>query len=176
MVDSKTRRERSPKGIVGRKHRCVKNNDKEHDQQAKSKATPKNSFMTIMEKKGPFLWKESKKLVSKQDIIPSKEARKVGEQGKSKAKTKDERTMSRGRRSEYKGISSDFDCGEESEDTCEDLSTPYKRPKPTPFTMMTSRFKYHRRAKLLRNIKMYESNKDPKDHLGIFLATTEQDE
>ncbi|GJV42001.1 hypothetical protein Tco_1420441 [Tanacetum coccineum] len=73
---------------------------------------------------------------------------------KSKAKTREGRTKSRGRRSEYKGMSSDSYCGEDSEDTCEDLSTPYKRPKPTSFTTRITRFKYHRRTKLPRNTKV----------------------
>ncbi|GJR55812.1 hypothetical protein Tco_1406333 [Tanacetum coccineum] len=50
---------------------------------------------------------------------------------------------------EREGVKGD----EEEEDTCEDLSTPYKRPKPTAFTLRITRFKYHQRAKLPRNIK-----------------------
>ncbi|GKE01908.1 reverse transcriptase domain-containing protein [Tanacetum coccineum] len=95
---------------------------------------------------------------------------------KSKAKTGEGRTKFRERKFEHKGISSDSDCGEYSKDTCEDLSTPYKRPKPTPFTTRITRLKYHRRAKLPRNIKVYEGSKDLKDHLGIFSATVEQEE
>ncbi|GJZ28059.1 hypothetical protein Tco_0572706 [Tanacetum coccineum] len=57
-----------------------------------------------------------------------------------------------------------------------DLNSPYKRPKPTPFTQRITRFKYHRRAKLPQNIRVYEGNKDPKDHFGIFSAAAEQEE
>nr|GFD21970.1 reverse transcriptase domain-containing protein [Tanacetum cinerariifolium] len=32
------------------------------------------------------------------------------------------------------------------------------------------------RAKLLRNIRVYEGNKDPDDHLSIFSAAAEQEE
>ncbi|GKC76535.1 hypothetical protein Tco_1127309 [Tanacetum coccineum] len=53
--------------------------------------------------------------------------------------------------------------------------TPYKRPKPTPFTTRITRFKYHWRAKLLCYIKVYKGNKDPEDHLGIFSADAEQE-
>nr|GEY08758.1 reverse transcriptase domain-containing protein [Tanacetum cinerariifolium] len=75
--------------------------------------------------------------------------------------------------SELKETSSDFDCGENSEDTCEDLSTTYERPKSIPFTTRITHFRYHWRAKLPRNIKVYESSKDPEDHLGIFSAVEE---
>ncbi|GKC63127.1 hypothetical protein Tco_1095725 [Tanacetum coccineum] len=56
------------------------------------------------------------------------------------------------------------------------MYSPYKRPKPTLFTERITRFKYHRRAKLPRNIRVYEGNKDPKDHLSIFSAVAEQEE
>lgn len=63
-----------------------------------------------------------------------------------------------------------------SEDSSEDMSTPYKRPKPMPFTSRITRFRYHRRAKLPANIRVYEGNKDPEDHLSIFSAAAEQEE
>ncbi|GJR78537.1 hypothetical protein Tco_0149322 [Tanacetum coccineum] len=47
---------------------------------------------------------------------------------------------------------------------------------PTPFTLRITRFKYHRRVKLPRNIRVYEGNKDPEDHLSIFSAAAEQEE
>ncbi|GJU43178.1 retrotransposon protein, putative, ty1-copia subclass [Tanacetum coccineum] len=83
--------------------------------------------------------------------------------GKSQRSLSLRKTSSHLRR--YKGTSSDSDREEDSEDTCEDLSTPYKRPKPTPFTIIITRFKYHRRVKLLRNIKVYEGSKDLENHL-----------
>ncbi|GJY35975.1 hypothetical protein Tco_0421353 [Tanacetum coccineum] len=95
-------------------------------------------------------------------------------QGKSREKTKG-RAKSRGRRPEYQETSSDSKSEGDSDNSCEDLSTPYKRPKPTPFTTRITRFKYHRRAKLPRNIKVCEGNKDPEDHLGIFSAAVEQE-
>ncbi|GKD30003.1 hypothetical protein Tco_1240781 [Tanacetum coccineum] len=49
-------------------------------------------------------------------------------------------------------------------------------PKPTPFTQRITRFNDHRRAKLPQNIMVYEGNKDPKDHLGIFSTAAEQEE
>ncbi|GKA78472.1 hypothetical protein Tco_0785009 [Tanacetum coccineum] len=92
---------------------------------------------------------------------------------RSQAKSKELGTKSRTRRSGQKETSSDSDYEEDLEDTYEDLSTPYKRPKPTPFTTRITRFKYYRRDKLLRKIKVYEGSKDLEDHLGIFSAATE---
>ncbi|GJZ92519.1 reverse transcriptase domain-containing protein [Tanacetum coccineum] len=93
----------------------------------------------------------------------------------SKSKTREGRIKSKGKRSEHKEVSLDSDCGEESEDTYEDLSTPYKRPKTAPFTTRITRFKYNWRAKLPRNIRVYEGNKDPEDHLSIFSAAVDQE-
>ncbi|GKE09797.1 reverse transcriptase domain-containing protein [Tanacetum coccineum] len=72
---------------------------------------------------------------------------------------------------EVKGYSSDgFSSGSE------DLSIPYRQPKPMPFTSRITRFRYHRRGKLSPNVRMYEGNKDPEDHLSIFFAVAEQEE
>ncbi|GJT16860.1 hypothetical protein Tco_0875566 [Tanacetum coccineum] len=84
--------------------------------------------------------------------------------------------VQRWKRSGHQETSSDSEYEEGSEDTYEDLNSPYKIPKPTPFTQRITRFKYHRRAKLPRNIRVYEGNKDLEDHLSIFLATAEQEE
>ncbi|GKE21733.1 hypothetical protein Tco_1433245 [Tanacetum coccineum] len=64
----------------------------------------------------------------------------------------------------------------DSENSREDLRKPYKRPELTPFTARITYFKYHWRDKLSRNIKVYEGNKDPEDHLSIFSAAAEQKE
>ncbi|GJQ91081.1 reverse transcriptase domain-containing protein [Tanacetum coccineum] len=121
---------------------------KEHDQQTKTKVTPKKLTYDNFEEEG----------------------------SRSKSKSKEGRTKSMTRRFGHKETSLDSDYEEDSEDTCEDLSTPYKRPKPTPFTTRITCFKYHRRAKLPRNIKVYGGSKDPEDHLGIFSATAKQEE
>ncbi|GJS82151.1 reverse transcriptase domain-containing protein [Tanacetum coccineum] len=63
-----------------------------------------------------------------------------------------------------------------SDSSSEDLSMPYRRPKPMPFTSKITRFRYHRRAKLPPNVRVYEGNKDPEDHLSIFSAAAEQEE
>nr|GEX88527.1 hypothetical protein [Tanacetum cinerariifolium] len=63
-----------------------------------------------------------------------------------------------------------------SDSGSEDLSMPYRRPKPMPFTPMITCFRYHQRAKLPPNDRVYEGNKDSKDHLSIFSAAAEQEE
>nr|GEW72881.1 reverse transcriptase domain-containing protein [Tanacetum cinerariifolium] len=73
-------------------------------------------------------------------------------------------------------ISSDSKRKDGLKDTCEDLNSPYKRPKPTPFTQRITRFKYHKKVKLPRNIRVYKGNKEPEDHFGIFSAAVEQEE
>ncbi|GJT23471.1 hypothetical protein Tco_0893408 [Tanacetum coccineum] len=62
------------------------------------------------------------------------------------------------------------------EGTDEDLSSPYKRPKPTPFTTRITCFNTSSETRLPRNIKVYDGNKDPKDHLGNFLEAAKQEE
>ncbi|GJT42042.1 hypothetical protein Tco_1379434 [Tanacetum coccineum] len=56
----------------------------------------------------------------------------------------------------------------------EDLSMPYRRSKPMPFTSRITRFRYHRRAKLPPNVRVYEGNKDPEDHLSIFSVAADK--
>ncbi|GKE17974.1 hypothetical protein Tco_1425551 [Tanacetum coccineum] len=63
-----------------------------------------------------------------------------------------------------------------SDSGSEDLSMPYRRPKPMPFTSRITCFRYHRRAKLPPNVHVYEGNKDPEDHLSIFSAAAKQEE
>nr|GEU88536.1 cysteamine dioxygenase [Tanacetum cinerariifolium] len=128
---------------------------KEYDKQAQTKATPKKLTYGDFEEEGS-----------------GSSARR----GLSKTKAKEGRAKSSSRRSEERGTSLDSDYKEGSEDVCEDLNTPYKRPKPTPFTSRITRFKYLRRAKLPRNIKVYEGNKDLEDHLGIISGAAEHEE
>ncbi|GKC89748.1 hypothetical protein Tco_1150397 [Tanacetum coccineum] len=92
---------------------------------------------------------------------------------RSKAKIMDWKAKSRPRRSKPRGTNSDLSCEGDSEDTCEDWSTTYKRPKPTPFTSRITRFRHHVRAKQPQNVKLYEGSKDPDDHLGILSIVTQ---
>ncbi|GKA12875.1 reverse transcriptase domain-containing protein [Tanacetum coccineum] len=123
---------------------------KEHDRQAKIKATPRRLAYADSDKEDPA--------------------------SITKEKTRRKRSKSRGKKSGYQETSLDSEYEEGSEDTYEDLNSPYKRPKSTPFTQRITRFKYHWRAKLPRNIRVYEGNKYPEDHVGIFSAAAEQEE
>ncbi|GJY01662.1 hypothetical protein Tco_0359814, partial [Tanacetum coccineum] len=148
---------------------------KEHDQQAKVKATPRRLAYADSDKEA---------LASKSQRIPfkSKEPahlrrlRRLKDRSATKDKARRERSKPRGKRSGYQETSSNSEYEEGTEDTYKDLNSPYKRPKPTPFTQRITRFKYHWRAKLPRNIRVYEGNKDPEDHLGIFLVAAKQEE
>ncbi|GJS48886.1 hypothetical protein Tco_0599007 [Tanacetum coccineum] len=93
-----------------------------------------------------------------------------------KEKASRERSKSKKKRSGHQETSSDSEYEEGSDDAFEDLNSPYKWPKPTPFTQRITHFKYHKRVKLPWNIRVYEGNKDPEDHLGIFSAAAEQKE
>ncbi|GJQ98215.1 hypothetical protein Tco_0009354 [Tanacetum coccineum] len=127
---------------------------KEHDQKAKMKATPRKIAYVDSDKEAPAgsLARESEDSLQEQrtDTLKNvKEARRPKHnQGK----------------------------GKKGKDTYEDLNSPYKRPKPTPFTQRITHFKYHMRVILPQNIRVYEGNKDPEDHLGIFSAAAKQEE
>ncbi|GKB93511.1 reverse transcriptase domain-containing protein [Tanacetum coccineum] len=148
---------------------------KEHDQQAKMKATPR---------KLAYVDSDKEALAGKSQRTPSKNkepthlrrSRRLEDRSITKEKARRERSKPKGKWSGRQETSSDSEREKGSEETCKDMNSPYKRPKPTPFTQKITRFKYHRRAKLPRNIKVYQGNKDPEDHLGIFSAMAKQDE
>ncbi|GKE25079.1 hypothetical protein Tco_1436591 [Tanacetum coccineum] len=176
---------------------------KEHDQQAKMKATPRKLTHVDSDKEAPegslargfsdrFSLESSStsdtckqtRSASKSQRTPSKNkeptllrrSRRLEDRSITKEKVRKERSKPKGKRFGHQETSSDSKREEGSEDACEDLNSPYKRPKPTLFTKRITRFKYHRRVKLPQNIRVYERNKDPEDHLGILSAVTEQEE
>ncbi|GKE93135.1 hypothetical protein Tco_1574230 [Tanacetum coccineum] len=75
-------------------------------------------------------------------------SRRLEDRSITKEKARKGRSKSRIKRSRHQETSSDFEYEKGSEDAYEDLNSPYKRPKPTPFTQRITRFKYHRRVKL----------------------------
>ncbi|GKE08866.1 hypothetical protein Tco_1412417 [Tanacetum coccineum] len=165
---------------------------KEHDQQARMKATPRKLAYVDSEKEAPtgllargfsdrFSLESSgtsdtrkqTRSASKSQRTPSKNKEpthlrrsRMEDRSITKEKARRERSKPKGKRSRYQETSSDFEREEGSEDAYESLNSPYKRPKPTPFTLIITRFKYHMRAKLPQNIRVYEGNKDPEDHLS----------
>nr|GEW08595.1 reverse transcriptase domain-containing protein [Tanacetum cinerariifolium] len=154
---------------------------KEHDKQAKMKATPRKLAYADSDKEAPVGQTRS---TIKSQKTPSKNKeptrltrlRRLEDQRKTKEKARRERSKPRRKRSGHQETSSDSEYEKGSDDAFEDLNSPYKRPKPTPFSQRITNFKYHKRAKLPRNIRVYEGNKDPKDHLGIFSTAAEQKE
>ncbi|GKB23521.1 hypothetical protein Tco_0862922, partial [Tanacetum coccineum] len=172
-------------------------------QQAKTKATPRRLSYANSDKEAParslargfsdrFSLESSgtsdthrqTRSAGKSQRTPSKNKepahprrlRRLEDRSITKEKTRRERSKSRGKRSGHQETISDSEYEEGSDDTWEDLNLPYKRPKPTPFTQRIMHFKYHQRSKLLRNNRVYERNKDPEDHLGIFSVMAEQEE
>ncbi|GJY99043.1 hypothetical protein Tco_0516473 [Tanacetum coccineum] len=138
----------------------------EHDQQAKMKATPRKLAYADSDKEAPA--NESQRTPSKnKEPTHLRRSRRLEDQSITKEKARRERSKSRRKRSGHQKTSSDSEHEEGSEDTYEDPNSPYKRPKPTHFTQRITHFKYHKRAKLPRNIIVYEGIKDLEDHLGI---------
>ncbi|GKB88372.1 hypothetical protein Tco_0960644 [Tanacetum coccineum] len=176
---------------------------KEHDQQAQIKATPRKlsyadsdieastrslargfSNQFSLESSGTSDTHKQTRSTSKSHRTPSKNkepthlrrSRRLENQSITKEKARKGRSKARGKRFGHQETSSDSEHEKGSEDAYEDLNSSYKRPKPTPFTQRITRFNYHRRVKLPWNIRVYNGNKDLKDHLGILSAAAEQEE
>ncbi|GJY07148.1 hypothetical protein Tco_0374202 [Tanacetum coccineum] len=134
---------------------------KEHDQQAKMKATPRKLAYVDSDKEAPAgslargfsnrfslessctsATRKQTRSASKSQRTPSKykepthlrRSRRLEDRSITKEKARRERSKPKGKRSRHQETSSDSDREEGSEDACEDLNSPYKRPKPTPFT------------------------------------------
>nr|GEV98701.1 reverse transcriptase domain-containing protein [Tanacetum cinerariifolium] len=106
--------------------------------------TPRQTRSTIKSQKTPSKNKE---------LTHLRRSRRLEDQSTTKEKARKERSKSRRKRFEHQETSSEFEYEEGLDDACEDLNSPYKRPKPTLFTQRITRFKYHKRAKLPRNIR-----------------------
>ncbi|GKD45829.1 hypothetical protein Tco_1270474 [Tanacetum coccineum] len=106
----------------------------------------------------------------------SKSHQSVRSEARSRSKSKSVKSKPQSVRASRRKSSSDSGYDTVSDSGSEDLSMPYRRPKPMPFTSRITRFRYQRWAKLLPNVRLYEGNKDPKDHLSIFSAMAEQEE
>ncbi|GJU47459.1 reverse transcriptase domain-containing protein [Tanacetum coccineum] len=166
---------------------------KEHDQQAKMKATPRKLAYDDSEKealvgalvKGFFdrfslessgtsdthrqtrsTIKSQKTPSKNKELTHLRRSRRLEDRSTTKEKARIEMCKSRRKRSGHQETSLDSEYEEGSDDAFECQNSPYKRPKPTPFTQRITHFKYLKRAKLPRYIRVYEGNKDPEDHLG----------
>ncbi|GKE13960.1 hypothetical protein Tco_1421537, partial [Tanacetum coccineum] len=147
---------------------------KEHDSQTKAKTTPRKLVYADSEREASdeFMTRNVSDRLSLESSGTSNTHGKAHSASKSQKSLPKGKEPSRPRRSR----SSDTGYEEGSKDIDEDLNSPYKRPKPTPFTPRIARFKYHLKAKLPRNVRVYEGNKDPEDHLSIFSVAAEQEE
>nr|GEU91384.1 reverse transcriptase domain-containing protein [Tanacetum cinerariifolium] len=106
----------------------------------------------------------------------SKSHRSVRSEARSRSKSKSVKSKPQPMRASQRKSNSDSGYDIVSDSGSKDLSMPYRRPKPIPFTSRITRFRYYRRAKLPPNVRLYEWNKDPKDHLSIFSVAAEQKE
>ncbi|GKD21831.1 hypothetical protein Tco_1223534 [Tanacetum coccineum] len=167
---------------------------KEHDQKAMTKATPRRLAYVDSDKEAPagslarsfsdrfslesyctFDTRRQTRSVSKSQRTPSKNKepshrrRSRRLEDRSRTKEKVGRSKSRGKRSGHQETSSDSEYEEGSEDTYEDLNSPYKRPKPTHFTQRITCFKHHLMAKLPRNIKIHGIKRRQNEGLQAFM-------
>ncbi|GJV44079.1 hypothetical protein Tco_1428615 [Tanacetum coccineum] len=202
MVDSQPERDGTQR-VEGEGTGTGSQEGPSHDKQAKTKETPKkltygdseeecsgssktkgfserssdgSSGMARTRSKARSFGKSQRSLSRSKTSSQLRRSERLGNRSRSKTKAKEGRAKSRSRRCRHRETSSESDYDKDSKDTCEDLSTPYKRPKPTYFTSRITRFKHHRRAKLPRNIKVHEGSKDLVDRIGIFSAAAEQEE
>ncbi|GKA57357.1 hypothetical protein Tco_0756545 [Tanacetum coccineum] len=77
---------------------------------------------------------------------------------RSRSKSKSVKSKPQSVRASRRKSSSDSGYDTVSDNSSEDLSIPYRWPKPMPFTSRITRFIYHRRAKLPANIRVYKGN------------------
>ncbi|GJZ58190.1 reverse transcriptase domain-containing protein [Tanacetum coccineum] len=123
----------------------------------------------------PRSTRKHRKSVSRKKGI-SKSHRSVRLETRSRSKSKSVKSKPQSVRASRRKSSSDSGYDTVSDSGLEDLSIPYRRPKPMLFTSRITRFRYHRQAKLPPNVRVYEGNKDPEDRLSIFSAAAEQEE
>nr|GEX75482.1 reverse transcriptase domain-containing protein [Tanacetum cinerariifolium] len=132
---------------------------KELDNQGQEKVTHEESAELVGELSDESFSRRSGRGISKSHRSVRSEARSRSKSKSVKSKPRSVRA-SRRKSSSVLGYDTVYDSG------LEDLSMPYRQTKPMPFTSRITRFRYHRRAKLSRNVRVYEGNKDPEDHLN----------
>ncbi|GKE30457.1 hypothetical protein Tco_1445841, partial [Tanacetum coccineum] len=152
---------------------------KELDNQGQEKVTPRKLFNEesggARSRGRPRSTRKNQKGVSRKKGI-SKSRQLVRSETRSRSKSKSVKSKPQSARASRRKSSSNSGYDIVSDSGSEDLSMPYRRPKPMPFTSRITRFRYHQRAKLPPNVRVYEGNKDPEDHLSILSAAAEQEE
>ncbi|GJU05757.1 hypothetical protein Tco_1122187 [Tanacetum coccineum] len=146
---------------------------KELDNQGQEKVTPRKLFN---EESGEAGSENSQMSPSVEEVGGYSSHGFSRSEARSRSKSKSVKSKPQSMRASRKKSSSDSGYDTMSDSGSEDLSMPYRRPKPMPFTSRITRFRYHWRPKLPPNVWVYEGNKDPEDHLSIFSAIAEQEE
>ncbi|GJX78143.1 hypothetical protein Tco_0324954 [Tanacetum coccineum] len=146
------------------------------DNRGQERVTPRKLYNEESRNRGrPQTARKHRKSVSRKKGT-SKSHRSVRSEALSRSKSKSVKSKPQSVRASRRKSSSDLRYDTVSDSGSQDLSMPYRRPKPMPFTSRITRFRYHRRAKLPPNVRVYEGNKDPEDHLSISSAAAEQEE
>ncbi|GJU67848.1 hypothetical protein Tco_1254107 [Tanacetum coccineum] len=145
---------------------------KELDNRGQEKVTPHKLFNEELggarsrsRGRHRFTQKHQKSVSRKKEI--SKSHRSVRSEARSRSKSKSVKSKPQSVKASRGKSSSDSGYDTVSDSGSEDLSMAYRRPKPMPFTSRITRFRYHRRAKLPPNVRVYEGNKDLEDHLRV---------
>nr|GEU47350.1 reverse transcriptase domain-containing protein [Tanacetum cinerariifolium] len=137
---------------------------KELDNQGQQKVTPHKLFNEESGGAGSRSARKHRKSASrKKGIFKSHQS--VRSEARSRSKSKSVKSKPLSVRAYRRKSSSDSGYDTVSDSCSKDLSMPYRRPKPMPFTSRITRFRYHRRAKLSPKVRVYEGNEDPEDHL-----------
>ncbi|GJX41633.1 reverse transcriptase domain-containing protein [Tanacetum coccineum] len=147
---------------------------KELDNRGQEKVTPRKLFNEELGKAGS---ENSQMSPSAEEVggYSSDGSSRSRSRGRPRTAQKHQKNVSK-KKGTSKSHRSDSGYDTVSDSGSEDLSMPYRRPKPMPFTSRITRFRYHQRAKLPPNVRVYKGNKDPEDHLSIFSAAAEQEE
>ncbi|GKD25862.1 hypothetical protein Tco_1232076 [Tanacetum coccineum] len=114
-------------------------------------------------------------MIKELDNRGQKKVKEQRSEAQSRSKSKSVKSKPQSVRASRRNSSSNSGYDTVSDSGSEDLSMPYRRTKPMPFTSRIIRFRYHRWAKLPPKVRVYEWSKDPKDHLSIFSAATDLD-
>nr|GEU75207.1 reverse transcriptase domain-containing protein [Tanacetum cinerariifolium] len=148
---------------------------KELENRGQEKVTPHKLFNEELGGAGSRSTRKHRKSASRKKGI-SKSHQSVRSEARSRSKSKSVKSKPQSVRAYRRKSSSDLGYDTVFDSCSKDLSMPYRRPKPMPFTSRVTRFRYHRRAKLSPKVRVYEGNEDPEDHLSIFSAVAEQEE
>nr|GEX42397.1 protein NYNRIN-like [Tanacetum cinerariifolium] len=144
---------------------------KEHDHQAKTKATPRRLTFSDSDKETPVRslarnFSDRFFLKSSGTSDTRRQARSTGKSQRTPSKNKELSGLRRSRRLEDRSITKEKVRRER----------PKSRGKRSGHQETSSDSEYEEEGKAPSNIRVYKGNKDPDDHLSIFSAAAEQEE